>query len=144
MTSQRSRGVSLCTTLPVYLSAQVSDFIYLKCAYPLIFILYGSAVLRRACLFVGMFVRLSIRARAYLRNYTTDLHQLFVYVTYGRGSVARAGGKLRVSGFVGDVTFGATSIPLQRLTSMRRRAQANAPAVSYWMRRVLDDGRQLH
>jgi len=85
----------------------------------------------------------SVYPRAYLRNYPTDLHQLFVYVTYGRGSVARAGGKLRVSGFVDDVIFGATSIPLQRLTSLRRRAQANAPAVSYWMRRVLDDGRRL-
>jgi len=90
---------------------------------------------------VCRYVCASVYPRA---SISPELHdQLFVYVTYGRGSVARAGGKLRVSGFVGDVTFGATSIPLQRLTSMRRRAQANAPAVSYWMRRVLDDGSRL-
>ena len=29
---------------------------------------------------------------------------------------------------------------LQRVTSLRRCAQANAPAASYWLRRVLDDG----
>jgi len=29
---------------------------------------------------------------------------------------------------------------LQRVTSLRRRAQANAPAASYWLRRFLDDG----
>ena len=32
------------------------------------------------------------------------------------------------------------SIPLQRVMSLRRRAQANAPAASYWLRRVIDDG----
>ena len=35
------------------------------------------------------------------------------------------------------------SIPLQRVASLRRRAQANAPAASQWSRRVLytvDDG----
>ena len=31
-------------------------------------------------------------------------------------------------------------VPLQRVTSLCRRAQANAPAASYWLRRVLDDG----
>jgi len=30
--------------------------------------------------------------------------------------------------------------PLQRVTSLRRCAQANAPAASNWLRRVLDDG----
>ena len=29
---------------------------------------------------------------------------------------------------------------LQRVTSLRRRARANAPDVSYWLRRVPDDG----
>jgi len=28
----------------------------------------------------------------------------------------------------------------ERMTSLRRRAQANAPAASYWLRYVLDDG----
>ena len=32
------------------------------------------------------------------------------------------------------------SIALQRVTLLRRRAQANAPAVLYWFRRVLDNG----
>ena len=32
------------------------------------------------------------------------------------------------------------SIPLQRVTSSRRRAQDNASAVSQWWRRVVDDG----
>jgi len=35
--------------------------------------------------------------------------------------------------------YGGRSIPLQRVTSLRRRAQANAPAASYWLRRVLND-----
>jgi len=30
---------------------------------------------------------------------------------------------------------GCVSIPLQRVASLRRRAQANAPAASYWLRR---------
>jgi len=32
------------------------------------------------------------------------------------------------------------STPLQRVASLRRRAQVNASAASYWLRRVLDDG----
>jgi len=36
-----------------------------------------------------------------------------------------------------------TSVPLQRVTSLRRHAQANAPAASNWLRCVLnDDGRR--
>ena len=31
-------------------------------------------------------------------------------------------------------------ILLQRVTSLRRHARANAPAASYWLRRVLDEG----
>jgi len=30
-------------------------------------------------------------------------------------------------------------VPLQRVTSLRRRAQANVPAASYWLRRVVDE-----
>jgi len=36
--------------------------------------------------------------------------------------------------------YGGMSTPLRRVTSLRRRAQANAAAASYWLRRVLDDG----
>ena len=36
---------------------------------------------------------------------------------------------------------GGISAPQQRVTaSLRRRARANAPAASYWLHRVLDDG----
>jgi len=37
---------------------------------------------------------------------------------------------------------GGMSTPLLRVTSMRRRAQADAPAASYWSRRFLDGGRR--
>ena len=33
-------------------------------------------------------------------------------------------------------------IPLQRVTLLCRRAQPNAPVASYWLRRVLDEGRR--
>jgi len=50
------------------------------------------------------------------------------------------------SGFMDDVIFarygpyGGVSIPLQRVTPLRRRAQANVPAASCLFRRVRDDG----
>ena len=45
--------------------------------------------------------------RSYLRNYASDLHQFFVLVTYGRGSVLlwRRTDTLRISGFMDDVIF---------------------------------------
>ena len=36
--------------------------------------------------------------------------------------------------------YGDKWTPLQLVTLLRRRVQANAPAASYWLRRVLDDG----
>ena len=55
------------------------------------------------------------------------------------------------SGFVDSVIFayngpyGGMSIPLRRVTSLYRQAQANAPAASYWLRGVLDDvGRRYY
>ena len=53
---------------------------------------------------------------------------------------------LRQSVFTNDVIFarifahGCMSIPSQRVTSLRRRAQDNAPTVSHWSRRVRQDG----
>jgi len=43
--------------------------------------------------------------RPYLWNYTFNVHQFFVHVTYGRGSVLlwRLSDKIRISGFVDDV-----------------------------------------
>jgi len=43
----------------------------------------------------------------YLRHCTSDLHQMFVHVTYGRGSVLlrRRSDTLCTSGFMDDVIF---------------------------------------
>jgi len=41
-------------------------------------------------------------------------------------------------------SHGGMSIPLQRVTPLRRHALANAPAASYWLCRVLDDGGCQH
>jgi len=52
------------------------------------------------------------------------------------------------SGFIHAVTFarngpyGVMRIPPQRVTSLCRRAEANTPAASYWLRRVQDDARR--
>ena len=45
--------------------------------------------------------------RSYLRNYTSDLHQIFALVTYRRGSVQfwRRSDTLCTSGFMDDVIF---------------------------------------
>jgi len=45
--------------------------------------------------------------RSYLWNYMSDLHQIFMRVTYGRGSVLlwRRSDTLRISGFADDVIF---------------------------------------
>jgi len=32
------------------------------------------------------------------------------------------------------------ALPLQQVASLRRRAQVNASAASYWLRRAVDDG----
>ena len=57
----------------------------------------------RVCLCVCVFVC----PRSYLRNHTSDLHQIFVHVTYDRGSVLVLGRSdvLRISGFMADVIF---------------------------------------
>jgi len=53
---------------------------------------------------------------------------------------------LCTSGFMDDVIFahnglcGGMSISLRGVTSLRRRAQADAPASSYSLHGVLDDG----
>jgi len=52
-------------------------------------------------------VCLSVCPRSYLRNYTSDLHLVFVLVTYGRGSVllCQRSDILCTSGFMDDVIF---------------------------------------
>jgi len=44
--------------------------------------------------------------------------------------------------FAHNGPYGGMSIPLQRVTSLCRRAQANVPAASSWLRRIPEDGRQ--
>jgi len=57
----------------------------------------------RVCVCVCVFVCL----RSYLRNYTSNLHKIFMPVTYGPGSVLfwRCSDMLRISGFLDDVIF---------------------------------------
>ena len=79
-------------------------------------------------------------------NCTSNPHQFSAHVpcTHDRGSVLlwRRCDKLCTSGFTDDVIFAhngpyeGMSIPLQRVMSLRRRAQDNAPVASYWPRRV--------
>jgi len=62
--------------------------------------------------------------RSHLRNYyTSDLHQIFVHVTYGRGSVIhwRRSDTLRISGVVDDVIF---AHKLTGCSTRRRQAEA--------------------
>jgi len=65
-------------------------------------------VLWWACLSVCVCVCVFVWPRSYLQNYTSDLYQISVHVTYyGRGSVLfwRRSDTLRISGFVDDVIF---------------------------------------
>ena len=41
---------------------------------------------------------------------------------------------------IGHIDYRGMSILLQQVPSLRSRTQANAPAASYWLRRILDDG----
>jgi len=60
--------------------------------------------------------------RSYLRNYTSDLHQIFVRVNYGSGSVLLwwRSDMLCTSGFMDDVIFAHKP----RLLDVRRPAEA--------------------
>ena len=67
----------------------------------------------RVCVSVCVFVC----PRSYLRNYTSDLHQFFVHVTHGRGSVLhwRRSDTLYTSGFMDDViSQGCSTSPPNR------------------------------
>ena len=59
---------------------------------------------------------------SYLRDYTNDLHQIFVRVTYGRGSVLlwRRSDTLRISGFIDDVIFAQKLRLLDIAASLRQ------------------------
>ena len=91
-------------------------------------------ILSRVCLFVCLCVCVFVCVcpRANLRNNTLNLQEFFVQVIYrsSAGGVAKS----YVLPVVDDVIFarngpcGGISIPLQRVESLRRRVQANAPA----------------
>jgi len=85
------------------------------------------------------------REQANLRNYMPDFCACYVWFGPPLGSVATRHYVCSTSGFVDDVIcahsgpYGSMSIPLRRVTSRRRCAQANAPAASFWFRRVIND-----
>jgi len=94
------------------------------------------------CVCLSVCPSASISSELHLRSSTNFLH-----VTDGRGPVLRRPcNTLCISVLMGNVIVhimcrnGGMSITLQRVTSLHRRAQANAPAASYWLRRVLEDG----
>ena len=64
--------------------------------------------------------------RSYLQNYTSDLHQIFVRVTYGRGYVLlwRRNDMLCTSGFMDDVIFAHKPRLLDVAAQMKRSAHA--------------------
>jgi len=64
--------------------------------------------------------------RSYLRNCTSDLHQFFVHVAYGRGSVLlwRRSDMLCTSGFMDDVIFAHKPRLVDVPAQMKRSAYA--------------------
>jgi len=67
--------------------------------------------------------------RSYLRNYclyTSDLHQFFAHVTYGRGSVLlwRCSDMLCTSGFMYDVIFARKPRLLDVAVQLKRSSHA--------------------
>jgi len=65
----------------------------------------------------------------YLRNYTSDLHQIFVHVTYGRGSVLlwRRSDMLCTSGFMDDVIFALKPRLLDEAAQLKRSVGYTQP-----------------
>jgi len=62
--------------------------------------------------------------RSYLWNYTSDFHQIFVRVTFGRGSVLlrRRSDTLCTSGFMDDVMVAHKPRLLDVAAQLKRRA----------------------
>jgi len=75
---------------------------------------------------VSVCVCVFICPRSYFRNYTSDLHQIFVPVTYGRGSVLlwRRSDKLCTSGFMDDVIFAHKPRLVDVSAQLKRNAHA--------------------
>jgi len=72
---------------------------------------------------VSVCLSVCVCPRSYLRNYTSDLRQISVHVTYGRGSVllGRRSGTLRTSGFMDDVIFARKLRLLDVAATLRQR-----------------------
>ena len=100
---------------------------------------YVTITLRIACYVTCVITPLSIGSilmnvsvcvfvclRSCLRNDTSDLHQIFVHVTYVRGSVLlwRRGDKLCTSGFMDDVIFAHNRSLLDVAAQLKRSAHA--------------------
>jgi len=64
--------------------------------------------------------------RSYIRNYTSDLHQIFVTVTYGHGSVHFwwRNDTLCTFGFMDDVIFARKPKLLDVAVQLKRSAHA--------------------
>ena len=64
--------------------------------------------------------------RSYLRTYTSDLHQIFAQVIYGRGSVLlwRRSDTLCTFDFIDDVTFAHKPRLLDVVAQLKRSAHA--------------------
>jgi len=64
--------------------------------------------------------------RSYIRNYTSDFHEIFAYVTYGRGSVLlwRRSDTLCTSGFMDYVIFADKPRLLDVAAQLKRSAHA--------------------
>jgi len=82
-------------------------------------IVMSDSVCVRVC------VCLSVRDH-YLRHCTSDLHQIFVHVTYGRGSVLlwQCSYKLCTSGFMDGVIFAHKPRLLDVAAQLKRSAHA--------------------
>ena len=63
---------------------------------------------------------------SYIWNYTSDLYQFFVHVTFGRGSVLlrRRSDMLCTSGFMDDLMFAHKSRLLDVAAQLKRSAHA--------------------
>ena len=71
-------------------------------------------------------VSVCVCPRSYLQNYTSELYEFFVHVTYGRGSVLfwHRSDKLCTSGFLDDVMSAHKSRLLDVAAQLKRSAHA--------------------
>ena len=91
-------------------------------------------------------MNVSVCPRAYFRNYISDRHEKnracktwpwLCPALYSGVEIRYKFPVLWTTSCFTQWAVRSVSIPLQRVTPLRRRAQANAPAASYWFRRVL-------